>query len=130
MMFIKLLLIFIIVPLVELAILLKVGSYIGLLPTLGVVILTGILGAALARQQGFMILNRIRTDIGSGRVPAHEIIDGFLILIGGIVLLTPGFLTDLFGFLLLIPLTRGFFKRVAKDQFQKYADYKTTLTIE
>ena len=129
-MFIRLLTIFIIIPLVELVILIKVGSYIGLWPTILIVVLTGILGAALARYQGFMIINKIKSDINSGRVPAQELIDGLLVLVGGIVLLTPGFLTDLCGFLLLIPQTRSVFKRILKGQFQKYASYSTTITIE
>ena len=129
-MFIRLIAIFIIIPLVELVILIKVGSYIGLWPTILIVILTGILGAALARQQGFMIINKIRSDVNSGRVPAQELIDGVLILVGGIVLLTPGFLTDICGFLLLIPPTRSVFKRLIKSQLQKYATYRTSITIE
>ena len=129
-MFIRLLTIFIIIPLIELVILIKVGSYIGLWPTILIVVLTGILGAALARHQGFIIINKIKSDINSGRVPAQELIDGLLVLVGGIVLLTPGFLTDLCGFLLLIPQTRSVFKRIVKGQFQKYASYRTTITIE
>ena len=129
-MFIKLVAIFIIIPLIELAILIKVGSYIGLWPTILIVILTGILGAALARQQGFMIINKIKSDVNSGRVPAQELIDGMLILVGGIVLLTPGFLTDICGFLLLIPFSRAVFKRMIKSQMQKYAEYRTSITIE
>lgn len=129
-MFIRLIAIFVIIPLIELAILIKVGSYIGLWPTILIVVLTGILGAALARYQGFMIINKIKSDLNSGRVPAQELIDGLLILVGGIVLLTPGFLTDFCGFLLLIPQTRSLFKRIIKSQFQKYADYRTTITIE
>jgi len=129
-MFIRLVSIFIIIPLIELVILIKVGSYIGIWPTILIVVLTGILGAALARHQGFMIINKIKNDVNSGRVPAQELIDGLLVLVGGIVLLTPGFLTDLVGFLLLIPHTRSVFKRIIKGQFQKYADYRTSITIE
>ncbi|MGI9533802.1 MAG: FxsA family protein [Thermodesulfobacteriota bacterium] len=129
-MFIRLLSIFIIIPLIELVILIKVGSYIGLWPTILIVILTGILGASLARHQGFMIINKIKSDVNSGRVPAQELIDGLLVLMGGIVLLTPGFLTDILGFLLLIPQTRFVFKRLIKNQLKRYAAYKTSITIE
>ena len=129
-MFIRLVTIFIVIPLIELVILIKVGSYIGIWPTVLIVVLTGILGAALARHQGFMIINRIKNDINSGRVPAQELIDGLMVLVGGIVLLTPGFLTDIFGFLLLIPHTRSVFKRILKGHFQKYANYRTSVTIE
>ena len=129
-MFIRLVAVFIIIPLIELVILIKVGSYIGLWPTLLIVILTGVIGAALARQQGFLIISSIRSDLNAGKVPAHELIDGLLVLIGGVVLLTPGFLTDICGFLLLIPQTRSMFKKFIKRQFQKYASYRTTITIE
>ena len=129
-MFIKLIAIFIIIPLAELIILIKVGSYIGLWSTILIAILTGIPGAALARQQGFMIIGKIRSDVNSGRVPAQELIDGVLILVGGIVLMTPGFLTDIFGFLLLIPPTRSVFKSLIKVQLQKYSTYRTSITIE
>ena len=129
-MFIKLVSIFIIIPLIELAILIKVGSYIGLWPTIATVTLTGILGAALARRQGLIIVNEIKSDLNSGRVPAQQLIDGFLVLVGGIVLLTPGILTDICGFLLLIPQTRSLFKKFVESQFQKYAAYRTSITIE
>lgn len=128
-MFIKLISIFIIVPLVELAILIKASSYIGLWNTILIVILTGILGAALTKHQGFMVLNKIRATASRGRVP-QELIDGFLVLAGGIVLLTPGFLTDICGFLLLIPWTRSLSKKFVSIQLGKYADYKTSITVE
>ena len=129
-MFIRLLAVFIIIPLIELVILIKVGSYIGLWPTILIVVLTGVVGAALARYQGFLIINKIRSDVSSGRVPARELIDGLLVLIGGIVLLTPGFLTDIFGFVLLIPATRNVIKGFVRNQFERMANYRTTITIE
>ena len=129
-MFIRLLAVFIIIPLVELIILIKVGSYIGLWPTILIVVLTGVVGAALARYQGFLIINKIRADVSSGRVPARELIDGLLVLIGGIVLLTPGFLTDICGFILLIPFTRNLIKGLVRSQLEKMANYRTTITIE
>lgn len=129
-MFIRLLAVFIIIPLIELVILIKVGSYIGLWPTILIVVLTGIVGASLARYQGFIIINKIRSDIGSGRVPARELIDGLLVLVGGIVLLTPGFLTDICGFVLLIPLTRNLIKGFVRSHFERMANYRTTITIE
>ena len=129
-MFIRLLAVFIIIPLIELVILIKVGSYIGLWPTILIVVLTGVVGASLARYQGFVIINKIRSDVSSGRVPARELIDGLMVLIGGIVLLTPGFLTDIFGFILLIPLTRNFIKGFVRKYFERMASYRTTITIE
>jgi len=129
-MFIRLLAVFIVIPLIELIILVKVGSYIGLWPTILIVVLTGIVGAALARYQGFIIINKIRSDVSSGRVPARELIDGLLVLIGGIVLLTPGFITDICGFFLLIPFTRNLIKGFVRSQFERMVNYKTTITIE
>jgi UPF0716 protein FxsA len=129
-MFIRLLTIFIIIPLIELVILIKVGSYIGLWPTILIVVLTGIIGAFLARYQGFMIINKIKSEVSSGKVPARELIDGLLILIGGIVLLTPGFLTDICGFFLLIPYTRNFIKGFVRSHFERIVNYRTTITIE
>ena len=129
-MFIRLLTIFIIIPLIELVILIKVGSYIGLWPTILIVVLTGIIGASLARYQGFMIINKIKSEVNSGKVPARELIDGLLILIGGIVLLTPGFLTDICGFFLLIPYTRNFIKGFVRSHFERIVNYRTTITIE
>jgi UPF0716 protein FxsA len=116
-MFPKLLVLFIGLPLLELAILVKLGEVIGFWPTIGVVIVTGILGASLARAQGFMVYTRIQSELAAGRIPAGGLVDGLLILIGGIVLLTPGLLTDLFGFALLIPWMRVIFKGWLQRKF-------------
>jgi UPF0716 protein FxsA len=116
-MFPKLLLLFIALPLLELAILVKLGEVIGFWPTIGLVVITGILGASLAWAQGFMIYTRIQSELAAGRIPTGELVDGLLILIGGIVLLTPGLLTDLFGFALLIPWIRVLFKQWLQRKF-------------
>lgn len=129
-MFLKLLLIFTLIPLTELVILIKLGNIVGLIPTLLIVIATGILGAWLTRQQGLSTLNKIRMQLSLGKVPAENLINGVLILVGGIVLLTPGLLTDTFGFLLLIPQTREQFKRILKKKLkQKVNSNKTETTI-
>ncbi len=109
-MFIRLLIIFTLVPIVELYVLIEAGQQIGIVPTIGLIFLTGIAGAFLARTQGFQLINRIQNDLNAGRVPANEMIDGAMILAGGLLLLTPGFCTDLFGFILLTPLTRNSLK--------------------
>jgi len=109
-MFIKLLILFTLVPIIELYVLLEAGRQIGVSATIGMIFLTGIAGAYLARSQGFNLINRIQTDLNQGRIPAAEMIDGAMILAGGLLLLTPGFCTDLFGFCLLTPMTRQFFK--------------------
>jgi UPF0716 protein FxsA len=100
------LLIFIGVPLLELYLLIQVGSEIGALPTIGLSILTAILGAYLVRRQGFSVLRRVHDLMDRDQVPALEVLDGALLLIAGLMLLLPGFLTDTLGFLLLIPPLR------------------------
>ncbi|HJH31490.1 MAG TPA: membrane protein FxsA [Methanosarcinaceae archaeon] len=114
-MFVKLLALFIVVPFVELYILLMLSSRIGTMPTLGIVIITGIAGAALAKHQGLGILRRIRTDMAYNQMPGDAMIDGVMVLVGSVLLLTPGILTDITGFLLLIPLSRALFKQYARD---------------
>lgn len=118
-MFIKLLALFVLLPLAELAVLIQVGRSIGLLWTLVIVMLTGVLGAALARRQGLRAWLAIRSELQEGRVPGAALVDGLLILIGGIVLLTPGILTDLLGFSLLIPATRQALKRSLRRRFER-----------
>ena len=102
----RLLLLFILVPAVELALLIEIGRQIGTLATLGIIAGTGMLGAALARHQGLGILKTIRLEMNAGRLPATSMIDGIMVLLAGAVLMTPGILTDALGFLILIPLTR------------------------
>jgi UPF0716 protein FxsA len=109
-MFIKLLIVFTIVPIVELYVLIEAGRQIGVGATIGMIFLTGIAGAYLARTQGFNLIHKIQTELNQGRIPAEELMDGAIILAGGLLLLTPGFCTDLFGFFLLTPVTRKFIK--------------------
>jgi len=117
-MFYRLLLLFTIIPFVELIVLIEVGKQIGTITTLIIIILTGILGASLARAQGFLVMSRIRDDLSMGKIPADALIDGLLILIGAIVLLTPGFITDIIGFLLLIPVTRAALREPLRRYFK------------
>lgn len=113
-MFAQLLALFIILPFVELYILLELSTRIGALPTLGIVIITGIVGAYLAKYEGLYVLRRIQMELASGSMPADALFDGVLVLIGGVLLLTPGILTDITGFLLLLPGSRGLFKMYIK----------------
>jgi len=101
-----LLLLFTTVPLLELALLLWIGSHVGVVPTIALILSTGVLGAALARHQGLATLRRFQDALGRGRLPERELIEGLLILIAAAVLLTPGVLTDITGFLLLVPPIR------------------------
>ncbi|MFC1579591.1 FxsA family protein [Thermodesulfobacteriota bacterium] len=109
-MFFKLFLAFTIIPVLELYILIEIGSYLGALNTIMVVIVTGFVGAYLARLQGFQTMLRVRERLNHGEMPTEGLIDALLILLAGIVLLTPGFLTDIAGLLILIPQTRNRFK--------------------
>ncbi len=118
-MFIKLIFLFTLIPILELYVLIEAGTQIGVGATIGLILLTGIAGAYLARSQGFQLLNRMQTDLNAGRVPTGEMLDGAMILAGGLLLLTPGFCTDLFGFMLLTPATRTFFKRWASHWLEK-----------
>ena len=102
----KLVLIFVLTPLVELAILVYLGTIIGALYTIIIVVVTGIVGAILARNQGLATLSRIRSSLEQGIIPSNELFAGALILVGGLLLLTPGIITDIIGFTVLIPQTR------------------------
>jgi len=111
MFFTKFLVLFIIVPVTELYILIEAGKRIGSLTTIGIIIFTGILGAYLVKYQGFMILRKIQNDLNEGIMPGDNLIQGAIILAGGIFLLTPGFVTDIVGFIFLIPISRNIVKK-------------------
>ncbi len=104
--FVPLLVLFVVVPIVEIYFLIKVGSLIGVIPTILIVIATAVLGTALLRQQGLATLRRYQQSVASGRLPAQEMVEGLALVFGGALLLTPGFVTDAIGFLCLIPVTR------------------------
>ena len=115
----RLILVFTIVPLAELYILIKIGSHIGGFNTLLLVLMTTVLGALLARLQGLRTLRQIQLSLSQGQIPAEELIDGVLILFGGILLVIPGVLTDLFALVLLLPFTRTYFKRWLRRRFDR-----------
>lgn len=119
-MLIRLSLLFIVIPLVELVLLLMLADTVGSLMTLAVVIATGIGGAWLMRRQGIRILRSIRQELGAGRLPSTELLDGVLLLMAGVLLLTPGVLTDLVGIALLIPITRSIFRRWLAAYFKQH----------
>ena len=97
---------FIVVPLVELYLIIEVGSVIGALWTVLLVVLTAVIGVSLLRIQGFNTLNRARQNMEMGTLPAMEMMEGMMLAVGGALLITPGFITDTLGFLCLIPATR------------------------
>jgi len=117
--FSKLLAIFIIVPLIEIYLLIKIGQYIGAVNTILLVVITAILGSALMKLEGLRVWFQFQKDLSQGKIPQDGLLDGLLILIGGIFLLTPGILTDICGFLLLIPFTRHWIKKYFKNRLAK-----------
>lgn len=118
-MFLRLFLVFTCVPLLELYLLLQIGSIIGAVNTILLVIVTGLLGAYLAQQEGLRTLERIRSLMAQGEMPGDPLIDALLILAAGFLLITPGILTDLLGFLLIIPATRAPVRRWLRDRLER-----------
>jgi len=106
----RLLLLFLIVPIAELYLLIEIGRRIGTFSTLALIFFTALLGSALARRQGLGVVRRIQAEMAEGRLPASSMVDGVLILLAGAVLITPGVLTDVAGFVILIPATRALIK--------------------
>ncbi len=122
MLFSALLTLFIVVPIIELALLLRVGQYLGLAGTVLLVVLTGVAGATLARWQGIHLLGRIHRDLANDVVPAPRLVDGVMILAAGLLLITPGLLTDAVGFLLLVPAFRAWLKKYLREQLRRRFD--------
>jgi UPF0716 protein FxsA len=122
--FVKILILFATIPLIELALLIKIGSYVGIIPTIIIVGLTGVIGISLARNQGYKVVRKIKRSLEMGEMPTDDLIGGLLILIGGVMLLTPGLITDVTGFGLILPGSRQFFSRFAKRKFGDYLKKK------
>lgn len=113
----KILIAFLILPFVELYLLLQLSAQVSALLTFAIVILTGFLGAFLAKNQGQKVYKNIQRELELGRLPGDDMIYGLCILMGGILLLTPGLISDTLGLLLLFPLTRTWFTKYLKRQF-------------
>ena len=122
-MLLKLILIFTIVPFIELSLLIEIGARIGTLNTIMVIVITGVIGAFMARIAGLNVLFKIQENLREGVFPRDELFDGILVLIGGVLLLTPGLLTDALGFFLLLPfgqaLVRKWLKEIMKGKIDK-----------
>ncbi|MFH1622207.1 MAG: FxsA family protein [Candidatus Omnitrophota bacterium] len=130
-MFFYLIVLFTIIPIVELYLLIRVGQYLGASTTIMIVIFTGIFGAYFARLEGLRVLYSVQKDLQEGRMPTSQLLDGFLILVGAVLLITPGLLTDGIGFLLVIPQSRVFIKVWVKSYLQKIIDRKEgVITVE
>lgn len=118
-MFGLLVLLFIVVPIAEIYVLVQVSSGIGVLPAIGLMLAISVFGAWLVRREGFAVFTRVRDRLFSGQVPTSEIIDGGLIMFGGALLLTPGFLTDAVGFLCLLPPSRAVMRGIISRRSQR-----------
>lgn len=117
-MFARLGCLFVLGPLVELAVLIQVGRWIGVMPTIAIVAVTGIVGAWLARREGVRTMVTFQTELAAGRLPGGALMDGAAILMGGTLLLTPGVLSDVLGFALLAPPTRRVLQRWARRRLE------------
>ncbi|MCP5004025.1 MAG: FxsA family protein [Planctomycetes bacterium] len=130
----RLILLFTVIPLIELYLLIQVGRYLGTLPTIMIVLITGIIGGLLARSQGLIVQRQIRTDLQNGIIPTDSLFDGLFILIAGALLITPGMVTDVFGFALMVPGFRSWFKmwlkgilkrKIESGQFQFNSNHQS-----
>ncbi len=122
-MFFYLLIIFIILPIIEISIFIQVGGFVGTFNTILIIFLTAAVGVYFVRQQGFRTFQKITVELQNQQIPVQGMFDGLVILIAGILLVTPGFLTDIIGFLGLIPQTRVFLLGIIKNLFlQRYSN--------
>jgi UPF0716 protein FxsA len=135
-----LLVLFITIPIVEMVILIEVGGLIGALPTVGLVLLTAVIGLWLLRLQGLITLRRVQQRLSEGEIPETELLEGVMLLIGGALLLTPGFVTDTIGFTCLLPglrrpiarwlIDRSVFGAINVVQGRSWQEPSSTTTIE
>jgi UPF0716 protein FxsA len=114
-----LLIIFVLVPIAELAVIIQVGQEIGVWWTIAILVLDSVLGSLLMRSQGRIAWRRFNETLQAGRPPAREVLDGVLVIFGGAFLLTPGFITDIFGAIFLIPPTRAIVRRMLVRRFSE-----------
>ncbi len=115
----RLALLFVVLPILELILLIEIGRHIGSLPTLGIVVLTGVTGAWLARTEGLRVIFRFQEELVSGRLPGQAMLDGICVLVGGAFLLTPGVISDFLGFSLMLPLTRRRIQSWMRDNLER-----------
>jgi UPF0716 protein FxsA len=125
----KLLVLFTVVPLLELYLLILLGNAIGFWPTVGIVLVTGMLGAWLAKREGLRVLHKWQAALAQGRMPEEGVLGGLLVLVGGVFLVTPGVLTDICGLLLLIPPTRRAIANVVRAHFEQKIQQGTVQVV-
>lgn len=126
-MLLKLIFIFVTLPLIDLLFLLWIADFLGIVKTIILVLLTGLIGASLAKREGLMTYKRFKRKIREKRSPSEELINGALVLLGAAFLLTPGLITDSFGFLLLFPFSRNKFKKFIKKRFNQKIETKQVI---
>ena len=107
---------FVVVPIVELAVIIQVGQAIGVLPTVALLIVDSVVGSWLLRREGRAAWARFRGALDAARIPSNEVVDGALVLFGGALMLTPGFLSDVLGLLLILPPTRALVNRAIRSR--------------
>ncbi len=122
-MLLRLFLLFTLVPFIELILLIKIGQLHGWPVTIALILLTGVVGTMLVRWQGFLIMRRIREEMAQGKPPTDSLMDGAMILVAGALLITPGILTDMVGFLLLWPLFRSLVRKALRQSIMKNAKF-------
>src|SRR5690554_3185360 len=122
----KLLILFTVVPAVDLALLLWVGSLMGVLPTLALILVTALLGSVLARRQGLSAWRKLQTDLAQGRMPQDALFDGIVVLIASALLVSPGVLSDAVGILLMIPTGRRPIKAYLRNKFRRSLESGST----
>ncbi|MFJ8529906.1 membrane protein FxsA [Bacillus pseudomycoides] len=125
-----LLVLFILIPAVEVTVLIGSSHLIGMWPTFAMIVFTAVLGAYLAKQQGFKVLREIQSRLNRGEMPGDAVIDGIFVFIGGVLLLVPGYVTDIIGFVFIFPITR----RLLKPMIMKWLEWKlrrnTTIIVQ
>ena len=125
----RLALLFIAAPIAELALLVWLGGLIGFWPTMGLVVVTGVAGAALARASGVKVLTQIRAEVAAGRMPVGHMLDGALVLTGGLLLLTPGLLSDIVGLALLVPGSRTLIRGIVQRKLQRLVETRRVQVV-
>ena len=124
-MFGRLFLMFTLIPALELVLLVKIGSQIGTDRTIALILITGILGAWMARREGTRVWGQVNKQLQQGTVPGQELVEALLILLSGAMLITPGFMTDILGFSLLVPQIRIQAAKALRDRFSKHVNFQS-----
>lgn len=117
---------FVALPIVEIYVIIQVGQAIGALPTVALLVVESILGGWLVKREGRRAWQALRTTLTTGRLPGRELLDAALVLVGGTLLLTPGFVTDIFGFFFVLPVTRPLARRLVTSAVARRATRRTT----